>query len=99
MKTISTKEDFLNAELSNFSQVYLGKDNACRCGCNDTYTATSFHINAASEEVNDVLVTKRLKRAKNLINSGAEFEIGSNNINIVTGENRAMTFYFDDIKG
>jgi hypothetical protein len=48
--------------------------------------------------VNDQLNLKRLQKAKRLVQSGAKYEIGSNNINIVTGDNRALTLYFDEVK-
>ena len=92
-----TKEQFLSIGLNQVSQTYVGVDRACRCGCKGEYTATSFHKSPRSE-VNDALVSKRLHRAKKLVESGAEHQIGSNNINIVTGENRALTIYFDEIK-
>jgi len=69
----------------------------CRCGCKGEYTATSYHNNPRSE-VNDQLNLKRLQKAKKLVQSGAKYEIGSNNINIVTGDNRALTLYFDEVK-
>ncbi|MEI7960761.1 MAG: hypothetical protein WCI04_00335 [archaeon] len=48
--------------------------------------------------MNDQLNLKRLQKAKKLVQSGAKYEIGSNNINIVTGDNRALTLYFDEVK-
>lgn len=92
-----TREQFLQSEISNISQVYFGKDHCCRCGCGGTYTATSYMKDPRSD-VNDSLVQKRLKRAKKLVLEGAEVEYGDNFINISTGENRALTFYFDEIK-
>ena len=92
-----TKEQFLQAEISNISQVYLGKDHCCRCGCGGTYTATSYMENPRSD-VNDSLVEKRLKRAKKLILEGVEVEYADIYVNISTGENRALTFYFDEVK-
>lgn len=87
---------FLQAEISNISQVYSGKDHCCRCGCGGTYTATSYMINPRSD-VNDSLVQKRLKRAKKLVLEGAEVGYGDTYVNISTGENRALTFYFDEV--
>ena len=91
-----TKEQFLQVEISNISQVYLGKDRYCRCGCGGTYTATTFMKNPRSE-VNDSLVQKRLKRAKKLVLEGAEVGYGNTYVNITTGNNRALTFYFDEL--
>lgn len=96
-KLTKTIEEFLKMELNQISQCYIGKDRCCRCGCGGEYIATSFH-QAPRSEVNDNLVQKRLNRAKNLITKGSRYEIGENNINIVTGINRALTFYFDEIK-
>ena len=88
--------EFLNFTIENVSQVYVGKDRCCRCGCGGNYTATSYMVKPRSE-VNDSLVEKRLKRAKRLIESGVEYQIGDNHINIELGNNRALTFYFDEV--
>lgn len=93
-----TKEQFLLTEINQISQVYLGMDRVCRCGCKGEYIATSFHKSPRSE-VNDELVKKRLNKAKRLISEGKNFEIHDNIcINIETGNNRALTFYFNEIK-
>ena len=92
-----TKKEFLEITLNQVSQSYVGMDKACRCGCKGEYTATSYHNNPRSE-VNDQLNLKRLQKAKRLVQSGAKYEIGSNNINVVTGDNRALTIYFDEVK-
>jgi hypothetical protein len=92
-----TIQEFLQMELNQISNSYVGYDNVCRCGCKGTYTATSFTQEPRSD-VNDALVHKRLRKAKKLVMVGAEYQIGTNNINIVTGENRALTLYFDEIK-
>ena len=91
-----TKEQFLQVEISNISQVYLGKDRYCRCGCGGTYTATTFMKNPRSE-VNNKLVETRLKRAKKLVLEGAAVEYSNIYVNITTGNNRALTFYFDEL--
>ena len=92
-----TREQFLQVEISNISQVYFGKDHCCRCGCGGTYTATSYMKDPRSE-VNNKLVETRLKRAKELVLEGAKVKYGDNFINISTGRNKALTFYFDEIK-
>lgn len=92
-----TREQFLQSEISNISQVYFGKDHCCRCGCGGTYTATSYMKDPRSE-VNNKLVETRLKRAKKLVLEGAEVEYGDTYVNVVTGVNRALTFYFDEVK-
>ena len=48
-------------------------------------------------EVNDSLVSKRLSRAKKLIQSGADTLFGDKWVDIETGENRCLTFYFDEV--
>jgi hypothetical protein len=48
-------------------------------------------------DVNDNLVEKRLKRAKRLIESGAEYQLYNRYINIESGNNRALTLYFDEV--
>jgi hypothetical protein len=91
-----TINEFLNFTIKNISQVYTGKDRHCRCGCGGDYTATSYMIEPRSD-VNDNLVEKRLKRAKSLIESGAEYQLYNRYINIESGNNRALTLYFDEV--
>jgi len=91
------KEQFLSTTINQISQVYSGKDHHCRCGCGGEYVATSFMEDPRSD-VNDSLVAKRLARAKRLIESGAVVEYGDTYVNIETGDNKALTFYFDEIK-
>jgi hypothetical protein len=98
MKTsnIKSKEDFLKASIKDISTVYSGKE-GCRCGCGGEYVTSSYST-AQRSEVNDALIIKRLKRAKTLINKGAIFEMGDTYANLITGKNRVLTFYFDEIK-
>ena len=49
-------------------------------------------------DINDKLVEKRLKKAKALILKGVDVEYGKEYVNIETGDNRALTFYFDEIR-
>ena len=94
MKNVKiTEQDFLKAELSNISQVYLGKRNICRCGCGGEYTATSF-MKEPRSDVNDTLVEKRLNRAKNLVLAGVDVMYGENFVDVQTGRDRTLTFYF-----
>jgi hypothetical protein len=92
------KEKFLSAEIKNISQVYLGKRNCCRCGCGGSYTATSYMDKIRSAELNDKLVNTRLIRAKKLVLKGVDVEYGDNYVDIQTGKDRTLTFYFDDIQ-
>jgi hypothetical protein len=90
------KETFLSVDLKDISQVYLGKE-GCRCGCRGEYTSTSFMLNPRSD-INDNLVSKRLKRAKKLVAAGIEAQYDSIFINIPVTSTRVLTFYFDEIK-
>jgi hypothetical protein len=92
-----TKEDFLKVDISNVSQVYSGKRDCCRCGCGGEYTATSF-MEEPRSEVNNKLVEKRLKRAKRLVKEGADIFYGDTFMDIQTGKDRTLTFYFDELK-
>ena len=92
-----TKEQFLEIQLNSISQVYSGKDAHCRCGCGGDYIATSYMINPRSE-VNDTRAQRRLDRAKRLLIKGNNYSIGTTYINVVTGNDRCLTFYFDELK-
>ena len=104
-----TKDQFLASELKDISHVYLGKRNCCRCGCGGEYTATSFMDDPRSD-VNDALVGKRLKKAIKLVqeaktfgegnkNTDADVVFGTTYVDVKTGRNRTLTFYFDELKG
>jgi hypothetical protein len=93
-----TKEEFLKIGLESISQAYQGKDNHCRCGCGGDYTATTF-MEEPRSLVDNSLVEKKLKRAKKLISSGSSTpEFGDSYVNIPTGKNLTLTFYFDELK-
>ena len=96
-KTTTSKEQFMSCTVSNISQVYLGKRNSCRCGCGGTYISTSYMANPRNQ-INDKLAEQRLKKAKALIEQGADVDFGPNYVDVQTGENRTLTFYFDEIK-
>lgn len=84
--------------LNQISQIYVGKDRNCRCGCGGTYTATSFMEDPRSE-VNDRKAQSSLTRAKRMVERNkAEVEYGDNHINVAYGNNRAITIYFDEVK-
>ena len=89
---------FLSASLPNISQVYLGKRNCCRCGCGGTYTATTFMIDPRTDVIDNKLVEKRLKRAQNLVEGGADVQYGKTWVDVETGNDRTLTFYFDEVK-
>jgi hypothetical protein len=91
------RELFLESTLSQISQVYLGKNHNCRCGCAGSYTATSF-MDEPRDDINDELVEKRLKKAKVLILNGANVDYDKTYVNIEIGDNRALTFYFDEVR-
>ena len=96
MLNVKTKEDFLKANLSDISQVYSGKRHHCRCGCGGDYISTTYMKNNRSD-INDKLAEKRLKRAKKLVEQGADFDAGGTYFDVETGNNRCLTFYFDDL--
>ena len=95
-----TNQEFLTKELKDISQVYLGKRNHCRCGCGGTYTSTSYADEPRRSDVDDKLVERRLKRAKKLVEEGGDVDSfdGANYFDVETGNNRCLTFYFDDLK-
>jgi len=92
------KEQFLQATISQISQVYSGKRNCCRCGCGGEYVATTFMEKPRTDVINDELVAKRLKRAQRLIQAGADVNFGGNYIDVQTGKNRTLTFYVDELR-
>lgn len=92
------KEQFLQATVSQVSQVYSGKRNCCRCGCGGDYTATSFMVKPRTDDINDALVAKRLKRAQKLVLEGADVDWGGTYVDIETGYDRCLCFYFDEVK-
>lgn len=92
-----TREQFLSSKLSDISQVYNGKRNCCRCGCGGNYVASSYMADNRSE-VNDSLVEKALKRAKRLVEDGADVLYGYTFVDVESGKDRTLTFYFDEIK-
>lgn len=89
--------NFLDLKLNQISQVYSGKRDCCRCGCGGDYTATSY-MKEPRSDVNDKLVERRLKRAKKLVAEGAEVIYDETYADVQTGEDRTLTFYFDDLK-
>ena len=72
-----TKQQFLEANVSQVSQVYKGKRNHCRCGCGGTYISTSFMIKPRNE-IKDKLAERRLKQAQKLVLEGADFDSNCN---------------------
>jgi len=92
-----TKEEFLSATINQISQVYLGARECCRCGCGGTYISTSYMIKPRNV-INDKLAQMRLRKAQRLVNSRADVDFGSHYVDVQTGENRTLTFYFDEVK-
>jgi hypothetical protein len=93
-----TKELFLQATVQQVSQVYKGKRACCRCGCGGDYTATSYMDGPRTEDINDELVARRLKQAHKLVLEGASVDYGDTYVDVETGYDRSLTFYFDEIK-
>lgn len=86
-------------QLNQISQIYVGKDRNCRCGCGGTYVATSFMENPRTDVVDDSKAQSRLSRAKKIaLRKDALVEYGDNHINVGYGNNRAYTIYFDEVK-
>ena len=92
------KELFLEATVSQVSQVYKGKRDCCRCGCGGTYVGTSYMKDPRTDDINDKLVARRLKQAKQLVLEGAEVDWGGTYVDVKTGWDRSLTFYFDELK-
>jgi hypothetical protein len=94
-----TKEQFLSLTVENISQVYSGKRNVCRCGCAGKYTATTFMVEPRTDDINDALVIKRLKRAQKLVAADtADVDYGDTYIDVETGFDRCLCFYIDEVK-
>lgn len=92
------KEQFLQLELKNISQVYFGKiNNNGDEDCNGEYIETSFKKNPYFE-INDDLVLKRLNRAKKLVFKGVNIDYWDDFIQIQTGKNKCLAFYLNDLK-
>lgn len=92
MKTIT------DLKIENISQIYLGDDRACRCGCVGNYIASTY-MKEPRSEVNNSLIQRRLSKALRLIEKEkAEVEYGSNHINVSYGKNKAITIYTDELK-
>ena len=94
---IKNKEEFLNVTIKQISQVYKGRQNICRCGCAGDYTSTSYMLVPRSD-VNDILVQEYLDKAKKLVKKGAKIWCCSTFVDVTTGKDKTLTFYFDDIK-
>lgn len=94
---IKSIEDFLKISINQISQVYNGRRDCCRCGCGGEYVSSSF-ADGNRSEINDKLIEKRIQRAKRMIKEGAEYDLGYTYLDLKTGNNRTLTFYFDDLK-
>lgn len=90
-------KEVLDLDISQVSQVYLGLDNHCRCGCGGDYVSTSF-MESPRSDTNDGLALRRIKKAKKLITEGAKWTAGDSYINVSYGQNRAITIYTDELK-
>jgi hypothetical protein len=85
-------------QLNQISQIYIGKDRVCRCGCAGEYVSTSF-MEDPRNDVDDKLAESRLKRAKKLaLNTNSVVDYCDNHINVSYGKDRAITIYLDEIK-
>ena len=51
-----------------------------------------------TDDINDKLVARRLKQVKQLVLEGAEVDWGGTYVDVKTGWDRSLTFYFDEVK-
>jgi len=85
-------------QLNQISQIYIGKDRVCRCGCAGEYVSTSYMEDPRSD-VDDKLAGSRLKRAKKLaLNTTSEVDYQDTYINVSYGKDRVITIYLDEVK-
>jgi hypothetical protein len=85
--------------LDQISQIYVGKDRNCRCGCGGTYIATSFMDSPRTDIIDNIRAQKNLTRAKKLaLNLMNDVDYGTNYINVSFGNNRAICIYTDEVK-
>lgn len=80
------------------SDVYVGRDSGCRCGCHGTYTKTSHSTDKDDySDVDDKKVKRILTRAHKLLTTGEGRVTDSCNIytNISYGNDRAICIYFN----
>ena len=86
-------------QLNQISQIYVGKDRCCRCGCGGKYIATTFMESPRTDIIDDRRALTNLNRAKRLeAKKAAIVEYGDNHINVGFGNNRAICIYFDEVK-
>lgn len=74
-----TKIDFKS--LPEITRIYVGADNACRCGCKGAY-----------HEPDSVGFKRALNKAYKLESSD---DVNATYVNFPYGNNRAITLYFD----
>jgi hypothetical protein len=54
-------------------------------------------IDPRTDDIDNKLVERRLKRAKKLVLEGADVDYGDTYVDVETGNDRALTFYFDEV--
>jgi hypothetical protein len=83
-ETDMTQKPTFTAE--NVTRIYLGADNACRCGCKGDY-----------QDRGDPLFEKRVKRFAKMWETyqPGDDDLGGFYLNLSYGNDRALTVYFD----
>jgi len=73
-------------DFSKVTQIYMGRDKICRCGCAGEYV-----------KAGDPMFEKRLNRfiAKWADYTPGEHDVDASYLNLSYGKDRALTVYFD----
>jgi len=79
-----------NIEADRVTNIYLGRDRICRCGCAGEYVRRG-------ESMFEKRLNRFMKMAKTykFCDTPEQPDIGANYLNISYGKDRALTVYFD----
>lgn len=97
IKEIKNIDDIKSIKLSDVSQIYIGKDKACRCGCLGYYISTSYMLKPRSE-VDDKQAQELLDQSIEFVIKGFEIECRETLVNIKIGSGQAITIYLNELK-